>query len=258
MAELEPTPNGGAPGERLEERGRLRRARAGPEGPGRIRGPRAGRQARTRSRSTRSRMATPRSMSSKSTKRTSAKSSAARAASSAASAPSSKPPPPAKASASTSTSSEPPAFLVVAQVLSAHGIRGELKCRVVTDFPKRRFKRGSTRLDRRPAAYVIRPRACRRTNVLLRLDELTDRDAAETLRGLDVEVPPTTPWPLPRGQFYWHQVIGLDVEDTTTARGPGQGRRHHRDRRQRRLHRPRRTGRDPGAGDQGRGQADRP
>src|ERR1700682_1486345 len=92
-------------------------------------------------------MATPRSTSSKSTKRTSARSSAARAASSADSAPSSKPPPPAKAPASTSTSSEepgPPEFLIVAQVLGPHGIRGELKCRIVTDFPARRFRRGHT------------------------------------------------------------------------------------------------------------------
>src|SRR6202022_1026006 len=37
-----------------------------------------------------------------------------------------------------------PDFLVVAQVLAAHGIRGELKCRIVTDFPARRFKRGNT------------------------------------------------------------------------------------------------------------------
>src|SRR5579872_4830009 len=97
----------------------------------------------TQSKSTKSRTATPPSTSSKSTKRTLAKSSDARAASSAASAPSSKPPQPAKAPESTSTSSSAPEYLVVAQVLAPHGIRGELKCRVVTDFPKERFKRGN-------------------------------------------------------------------------------------------------------------------
>src|SRR5215472_8066660 len=86
-------------------------------------------------------MATPPSTSSRSTKRTSAKSSAARAASSAGSAPSSKPPQPERAPASISTSSDD--LLVVAQVLAPHGIRGELKCRIVTDFPKQRFKRGN-------------------------------------------------------------------------------------------------------------------
>jgi len=35
---------------------------------------------------------------------------------------------------------------VVAQVLAPHGLRGELKCRIVTDFPEQRFKRGNTLL----------------------------------------------------------------------------------------------------------------
>src|SRR5947209_2921099 len=87
-------------------------------------------------------MATRRSMSSKSTRKTSEKSAADRAASSAASAPPSKPQQPEKASASTSTSSSSD-FLVVAQVLTAHGLRGELKIRVVTDFPRQRFRRGA-------------------------------------------------------------------------------------------------------------------
>src|SRR5205807_10670972 len=92
-------------------------------------------------------MATPPSTSSKSTKKTSAKSSAARARSSAAYAPSSKPPPRAKAPESTSTSSSAtgaPEFLVVAQVLAPHGIHGELKCRIVTEFPKQLFRRGNS------------------------------------------------------------------------------------------------------------------
>src|SRR4051794_30174750 len=112
-------------------------------------------------------MAIPRSTSSRLTKRTSAKSSAARDASSAAYVPSSKPPPPVKASASTSTSSEPPAFLVVAQVLSAHGIQGELKCRVVTDFPKRRFKTGA-RVFLGGQPYTIAGARAQPPNILLR------------------------------------------------------------------------------------------
>src|SRR5881394_1067779 len=88
-------------------------------------------------------MATRPSTSSKSMKKTSARSSAARDESSAACAPSSKPPLPEKASASTSTSSDDRDYLVLAEVLGAHGIRGEVRVRLVTDFPKRRFRRGA-------------------------------------------------------------------------------------------------------------------
>jgi 16S rRNA processing protein RimM len=41
------------------------------------------------------------------------------------------------------------------------------------------------------------------------------RDAAEALRGRDVEVAASDALRLPRGQFYWHQVIGLRVESST-------------------------------------------
>src|ERR1700687_2586259 len=122
-------------------------------------------------------MAIPRSTNSKSTKRTSAKSSAARAASSADSAPSSKPPQPAKAPESTSTSSSgPPDYLIVAQVLGAHGIRGELKCRIVTDFPARRFRRGHTVvIDGAP--HTIQAARVQGMTVLLKLDNVADRRA---------------------------------------------------------------------------------
>ena len=100
-------------------------------------------------------------------------------------------------------------------MLSAHGIRGELKCRVITDFPKQRFKRGSTVLIR-DGQFTVRAARYQGPNVLLGLVEVTDRTRAETFKGADVEVPTSDAVALPRGQFYWHQVIGLQVIDTTT------------------------------------------
>jgi 16S rRNA processing protein RimM len=97
-------------------------------------------------------------------------------------------------------------------VLSAHGIKGELKFRVVTDFPKRRFKRGA-RIVIGGQPYTVAAARAQPPHLLVRLDELTDRTAAEKLRGLDVEVPVAEAGPPPRGEFYWHQVIGLEVRD---------------------------------------------
>jgi 16S rRNA processing protein RimM len=114
----------------------------------------------------------------------------------------------------------PPDLLVVAQVLSAHGIRGELKCRVVTDFPKQRFKRGNIVLLR-GATYTVRSARIQGTVVLLGLAEVPDRNAAAGLRGADVEVRTEDAVALPKGQFYWHQVIGLDVIDATTQEDLG-------------------------------------
>jgi 16S rRNA processing protein RimM len=127
--------------------------------------------------------------------------------------PSSKPPRPEKVPASTSTSSDD---LVVAQVLSAHGIRGELKCRVVTDFPEQRFKRGNTvLLDGVP--HSIASARMQPPHILIRLNGVADRDAAQALRGKELTIRKEDAVALPDGQFFWNEVIGLSVVNATTA-----------------------------------------
>ncbi len=108
----------------------------------------------------------------------------------------------------------------MAQVLAAHGIRGELKCRIVTDFPKLRFKRGGV-LVIRGKQHTIQGARIQGGTVLLKLADVADRDTAQTFRGADVEVPTQNAGSLPEGQYYWHQVIGLQVEDATTHESLG-------------------------------------
>lgn len=101
-------------------------------------------------------------------------------------------------------------------MLAPHGIRGELKCRIVTDFPKQRFKRGATVQIRREP-HTVESARIQGTTVLLKLNDISDRNAAEAFRGADIEVPSEAALRLPKGRFYWHQVIGLAVEDATTG-----------------------------------------
>jgi 16S rRNA processing protein RimM len=90
-----------------------------------------------------------------------------------------------------------------------------LKCRIVTDFPTQRFKRGST-VYIKSEPHKIQAARIQGANVLLKLEEVSDRDTAAAHRGADVEVPTDSALSLPKGQFFWHQVIGLQVEDVTT------------------------------------------
>ena len=127
----------------------------------------------------------------------------------------------------------PDAFLVVARVLRPHGTQGEVSCEIVTEFPQRfrRTKRvflsppsGPGRgepLERAmPKPYAVkRARVAPHrghSEVILELDEVPDRDAAEALRGWIVQVPEAEAWKLPRGRYYWHQIVGLRV---VTAEG---------------------------------------
>ncbi len=110
-------------------------------------------------------------------------------------------------------------FLTVARVTRAHGVGGELSCEIVTEFPQR-FRRTkilyfawSVRDEAPPVARAVRSsRVVRRghgTQLLLSVEGVDDRDAAEALRGALIQVPESEAWRLPRGRYYWHQIIGL-------------------------------------------------
>ncbi|MBA2451262.1 MAG: 16S rRNA processing protein RimM [Chloroflexi bacterium] len=137
------------------------------------------------------------------------------------------------------TQSDPPtgapgqqsSFLIVARVVRAHGTTGELSCEIVTEFP-RRFRRTKTVYlgpeqgrpepstpDHGPSE-TPRPYAVQQARVaprghgqqlLLKVEGIDDREAAERLRGVAVQVPESEAWQLPRGRFYWHQIVGLRV-----------------------------------------------
>lgn len=137
----------------------------------------------------------------------------------------------AAASAAPGDADLPDAFLVVARVLRAHGTGGEVSCEIVTEFPQR-FRR-TKRLFLTPpagpgrgeplAGATPRPYAVSRaritphrghSGVILSLEGVPDRDAAEALRGWLVQVPEGEAWKLPSGRFYWHQIVGLRVVTT--------------------------------------------
>lgn len=107
--------------------------------------------------------------------------------------------------------------LVVGRIAKAHGVTGELVVDVRTDDPDARFvagKRLRLRDSRGPAEREVviesvRPHGGR---LLLRLDGVADRDAADALRGglfvVDsADLPPIDD----PDEFYDHQLEGLDV-----------------------------------------------
>lgn len=92
-----------------------------------------------------------------------------------------------------------------------------MKCRVVTDFPDR-FRRGlRVYLGSRQRATRIRSASVSGPTVLLAFAGVPDRQAAEALRGLEVLVDRRDAVPLPEGEFFWQDVIGLGVLDETGA-----------------------------------------
>ncbi|MBE1546873.1 16S rRNA processing protein RimM [Mycobacterium sp. OAS707] len=111
--------------------------------------------------------------------------------------------------------------LVVGRVAKAHGVSGEVVVEIRTDDPDIRFTPGSS-LRGRPSRggpesrYVIDSVREHGGRLLVRLEGVADRNAADALRGtlflVDSQDLPPIEDP---DEFYDHQLEGLQVVTTT-------------------------------------------
>jgi 16S rRNA processing protein RimM len=103
-----------------------------------------------------------------------------------------------------------PGFVAVGRVGAPWSVRGDVKVQPLTDFPER-FQPGAALWVGGERREVRRSR-WNRGLVYICLAGVEGRDAAEELRGALLEVPEADLMPLPEGQYYQFQVIGLEVQ----------------------------------------------
>ncbi len=105
----------------------------------------------------------------------------------------------------------PPGYLAVGQIVGAHGLNGELKVEAYSDFPDR-FAPGALLFLGEDLEEVhvatVRPH---KTNLLVTLEEIGGRNEAEEVRSLWLYVPETEAGELEEGQYWIHDIIGLQV-----------------------------------------------
>jgi 16S rRNA processing protein RimM len=107
-----------------------------------------------------------------------------------------------------------PEGLIVGELVGPHGILGEVKLYPLTDYPERlpRYRRLVLMLPDGSWQEVRVQRARPHKNIwLLKLKDVSTPEAAEALRGAQVLIRKEQVQPLPEGQFYIHEVIGLRV-----------------------------------------------
>lgn len=112
-----------------------------------------------------------------------------------------------------------PEYLLLGEILRPHGIMGELKMRVLTAYPERISELETIRLGRDTDGtdareYILERARMNQEYVLLKLQDIDDRNAADTLRQLYVMVSLDEAIPLEEGEFYLYQLIGLMVKTT--------------------------------------------
>lgn len=113
-----------------------------------------------------------------------------------------------------------PPYLIVGEVLRPHGIRGELRMRVLTDYPERISKLKYVYLGQDPQSspvsrYTVQHMRMHKTYGLLKLKDIDDRDQADLLRELLVMVSIDDAIPLEDDEVYLYQLIGLTVHTST-------------------------------------------
>jgi 16S rRNA processing protein RimM len=112
----------------------------------------------------------------------------------------------------------PPARLVVGRVLRPHGVRGEVSVEVLSDAPERfapgaELGVGDPEGPEPPGTVVVRAARLHQGRLLLGLEGVEDRDAADRLRGAWLSIPVAAARPLDPDEFWPHQLVGLAVVD---------------------------------------------
>jgi 16S rRNA processing protein RimM len=110
-----------------------------------------------------------------------------------------------------------PEFLLLGEIMRPHGVRGELRVRLLTDYPERiaRLKTvylAETPEPATPTPYQVEGMRMNSGFGLLKLHGIPDRTEAERYRGLFVLVDIAHAVPLEAGEFYLYQLIGLTVQ----------------------------------------------
>lgn len=104
-----------------------------------------------------------------------------------------------------------PAFLIVGKLRRAHGIKGEIPLEVYTDMPELIFPGCVVYVGNQHNPYTIEETRWKQELLLLKFKEINDRTVVSQLTNKVVYILESQLPPLDEGQFYDHDLIGIDV-----------------------------------------------
>ncbi len=105
----------------------------------------------------------------------------------------------------------PDGHLAVGYIVGAHGLRGEVRVELHTDFPDRFVPGLRVYLGEELEPIDVQHARPHQNQLLLLLDGIHNRAAAEELRGLWLFIPDEQAAPLEEDTYFVHDIIGLRV-----------------------------------------------
>ena len=110
-----------------------------------------------------------------------------------------------------------PGRLAVALVRGVHGLRGAVRVEILTDRPDERYAVGSVlhvEGSDEPLTVTWSSAVADGPGWRIQFAEVGDRTAAEALKGAYLEIDAGPDATLPRGAYFWHEVVGTAVTST--------------------------------------------
>jgi 16S rRNA processing protein RimM len=105
-------------------------------------------------------------------------------------------------------------LVTIGQIVSAHGVQGEMKVELFTDFPKRIYRLKdvyTVAKNRVMGPYQLRSARLAGSRAIIALEGITSPETAKAQCGLELAITKDQVMPLPEGHYYYFQLVGLDV-----------------------------------------------
>ena len=109
------------------------------------------------------------------------------------------------------TASREPQFMAVGKVLRPQGVRGELRLEIHTGYPGHLADVDTVYIGESHLPRRLQSSRQHQKTLLIKIEGCDDRTQADALRGQLISVAATDAVALKPGQFFHHQIIGLNV-----------------------------------------------
>ena len=98
------------------------------------------------------------------------------------------------------------------RVIGPHGVRGEVRVALMTDFPERFRRIRQLYVGDEESTRELRGVRFHKGQALLTIADVDSRSAADLLRGRILYVPAEDAEPLPEGTYFLEQILGIEVQ----------------------------------------------
>lgn len=103
-------------------------------------------------------------------------------------------------------------YVVVGHVLRQWGTNGEVEVELMTDFPDRFESQRKVYFNGFP--LIIERSRPHKGHIIIKFEGIDNIESAIEFRGNNLEIPLSEIHPLPEGEYYRFQIIGLEVLNT--------------------------------------------